>query len=90
MWRTLRCWASYTLEASFFGASNGKLKGLHFNLGDYLNVGRAFCLAVADMVDSNKKVCVLAVRSTVQCLISYFPLPHPGCPLPVRESARML
>lgn len=56
VWRNLRLWSSYTLEASFFAPSGGSHKGYHFDTHDFASMGRALCMAVNDLVEPNHKV----------------------------------
>ena len=48
----------FTLEASFAGASRGKLQGQHFSLGDLENIGKAVLKALyyTRMAESNRRM----------------------------------
>lgn len=48
----------FTLEASFAGASKGKLVGQHFSLGDLENIGKSVVKALyyARNIEANKKM----------------------------------
>jgi len=48
----------FTLEASFAGASRGKLAGQHFSLGDLENIGKAVLKVVyyTRNAESNKRL----------------------------------
>lgn len=51
MWRDAGLTASYTIEATFGGASAGFRSGVHLNTSHYEEVGHAFCLALHDWLD---------------------------------------
>mmetsp|Transcript_37375 Transcript_37375/g.73512 ORF Transcript_37375/g.73512 Transcript_37375/m.73512 type:complete len:1404 (-) Transcript_37375:105-4316(-) len=55
VWRELRLWNSFTLEASFYGSSFGRFKGTHYSLHDYQEMGKSFALAAADLAEPDKK-----------------------------------
>lgn len=48
----------FTLEASFAGASRGKLQGQHFSLGDLENIGKTVLKALyyTRMAESNRRM----------------------------------
>ena len=58
MFHQVRAPFVFTLEASFAGASRGKLSGQHFSLGDLENIGKSVLksLYVARNMECNKKM----------------------------------
>ena len=58
---------SYTLEATFAGASSGGLAGMHLDAHDLLEVGRAFCVALLDYCDPSEAA-LSAIARDVDCL----------------------
>ncbi|CAN0147768.1 unnamed protein product, partial [Hapterophycus canaliculatus] len=42
---------AYTMEASFMGADQGELQGLHFHQGHYESMGHSLCEVLLDLVD---------------------------------------
>ncbi|CAM9240832.1 unnamed protein product [Chrysoparadoxa australica] len=42
---------SYTMEASFMGADQGELKGVHFNTSHYESMGRTLCEVLKNLCD---------------------------------------
>ena len=53
MYREFQLIYSYTLECSFFGPNKGASKDCHFNQAMLLDIGAAFCVSLADMVDKD-------------------------------------
>ena len=51
-WQGLRLNAVYTLETTFYGSDEGKLKGLHWNVEHYRRIGRSVALACYDLFQS--------------------------------------
>ena len=58
MFHELRTPFVFTLEASFAGASKGKLSGQHFSIGDLENVGKAVLKSIYHIrqLEGNKKL----------------------------------
>ena len=56
-WQGLRLNAVYTLETTFYGCDEGKLKGLHWNVEHYRRVGRSVALACYDLFNPDRKAC---------------------------------
>ncbi|XP_071546070.1 cytosolic carboxypeptidase 2-like isoform X3 [Panulirus ornatus] len=55
---------SYTMEASFGGASEGPRAGTHYNIYDFLSMGRQFCETLSEYFDPQpvKDGCEVDVR----------------------------
>ncbi|XP_078069817.1 uncharacterized protein LOC144494107 [Mustelus asterias] len=50
MYRQLGLNDSFTLEASFSGAVKGRLAVRHFNVNDYMSIGKTFCEGIMDYI----------------------------------------
>ncbi|XP_063606711.1 cytosolic carboxypeptidase 2-like, partial [Penaeus indicus] len=70
---------SYTMEASFGGASEGPRAGTHYNIQDLISMGRQFCETLVEYFDPQPikviAVCYcwgsLLVRQVVRCAVEY-------------------
>ena len=56
-WQGLRLNAVYTLETTFYGCDEGKLRGLHWNVEHYRRVGRSVALACYDLFNPDRTAC---------------------------------
>ncbi|KAK3581757.1 hypothetical protein CHS0354_036079 [Potamilus streckersoni] len=48
MWRQMRIYNSFTLEATFSGTSINRENCRHFNIGDFMEMGKALCQSVLE------------------------------------------
>ena len=68
MWKEFNLINSFTLECSFCGPTNGLYKDCHFTISLLKDLGRIFCLSLADYASSEGKV-----RDAISELETLFP-----------------
>lgn len=81
---------SYTMEASFGGASEGPRAGTHYNIHDFQSMGRQFCETLFEYFDPQPiKVCSGEPKCRVRCAVGSrgsLPLLSVPTPLPSLRS----
>jgi hypothetical protein len=85
MWKDLKLAHSFTLEASFCGASTGPLGGMHFVPNDFEEVGKNFCLGILDLIAPDQNAVYAAIGDVQRSLAGKRSLPpthHPNVVLP--------
>jgi hypothetical protein len=70
MWRDFNLINSFTLECSFCGPTNGQYKDCHFTITLLKELGRQFCVTLADYARNDAKV-----REAITELEILFPPP---------------
>lgn len=68
MWKEFNLINSFTLECSFCGPTNGLYKDCHFTITLLKDLGKIFCLSLADYASNESKV-----RDAISELETLFP-----------------
>lgn len=68
MWKEMGITNTFTLEASFCGADQGKFADYHFNTDLYQEVGHRFCDTILDFCDPDQ-VKVKAVLEELEIML---------------------